>query len=131
MENVEKIKRLLNNATEIKDLFQKKIPIWKAEPQKYDKTRWGFEQGNNDGWYADQTITLHFGAWAGTYGCSSVYKKIDLDGGIFRQHFLRYLNNNKEQIMLAVAESIEKEATDLKEKAEAELNKELTKLQNI
>lgn len=128
METVEKIKKLRHNADQIKDLFVKKIPMWQADPETFDKTRWGFVQGDNDGWYSSQTITLHFGAWAGVYGNSSVYKQIDLDGDVFRAHFLKYLNNHRAEIMMGVAESIEVEAAGLKSNAEAELNKEMQEL---
>lgn len=131
MEAVDKIKKLMENVNEIRRLFLQKIPKWKAEPKTYDKTRWGFVEGDNDGWYNSQTVTLHFGSWCGTYGDSSTYKQIDLDGSIFRNHFMKYLNNNKEQIMMAVADSIEKEAVLLKADAEKELNKQLSKLQEL
>lgn len=131
METVEKIKKLIRNAEQIKDLFNKKIPMWQREPSTYDKTRWGFVQGDFDGWYKDQAITLHFGAWMGTYGDSSTYKQIDLDGDVFKQHFLLYLNKNRKEVMMAVADSIEKEAVLLKEKAQNELNSELSNLNTI
>lgn len=131
METVEKIKKLIRNAGQIKDLFNRKIPMWQQEPSTYDKTRWGFVQGDCDGWYKDQAITLHFGAWMGTYGDSSTYKQIDLDGDVFKLHFLQYLNKNRKEIMMAVAELIEKEANSLKEKAQSELGEELSKLQSI
>lgn len=131
METVEKIKKLRHNADQIKDLFVRKIPMWQADSKTYDKTRWGFYPGDNDGWYSSQTITLHFGAWAGTYGCSSVYKQIDLDGDVFRSHLMKYLNSHREEIMMGVAASIEAEAAKLKSDAEEELNKEMNQLKEL
>lgn len=131
MEAVNKIKILLENANQIWSLFKKRIPNWQAQPNIWDKVKWGFEVGDSAGWYESQAITLHFGAWAGTYGCSSTYKQIDLDGEIFRRHFLKYLNENKEQIMLSIADSLNKEATLLKNKAESELNTQLSRLQEL
>jgi hypothetical protein len=131
MDNVTKIKKLRANAERIKDLFAKKIPMWQSDPKHFDKTRWGFVQGDNDGWYESQTVTLHFGAWAGVYGDGSTYKEIDLDGDIFREHFMKYLNSHKSEIMMGVAASIEAEAAKLKIDAEAELNKELTQLKEL
>jgi hypothetical protein len=131
METVEIVKKLRRNVNSIRNLFLQKIPKWKAEPKTYDKTSWGFEERDNDGWYKDQAITLHFSSWAGTYGDSSVYKQIDLDGDIFRKHFMAYLNNNKESIMLAVADSIEKEAKTLVDKASSELNKQLESIKEL
>lgn len=131
MEAVSKIKKLLENVNEIRRLFLQKIPKWKAEPSTYDKTRYGFVEGDCDGWYKGQTITMHFGAWMGTYGDSSTYKQIDLDGEIFRRRLLKYLNDNKQSIMLAIADSMEEEAALLKKEAESELNQQLSKLQEL
>lgn len=131
MEAVNKIKVLLENVNEIRGLFLQKIPRWKADSATYDKTRWGFVDGDCDGWYKGQAITMHFGAWAGTYGDSSTYKQIDLDGDIFRRRLLKYLNDNQEQIMLAIADSIENEAALIKKDAEHELNQQLSKLQEL
>lgn len=131
MDAVSNIKRLMNNVNEIRRLFLQKIPLWKSDPGHYDKTKWGFEEGDHDGWYKGQAITIHFGSWAGTYGDSSTYKQIDLDGDIFRKHLLKYLNTHKEQIMMAVADSIEQEAVSLKTDAEMELNTQLSKLQEL
>lgn len=131
MQTRELVKSLLDNANEIRRLFLQKIPLWKSEPHTYDKTRWGFVQGDNDGWYKGSTIELHFGAWCGTYGDSSTYKQITLDGEIFRKHFLNYLNSNKEKIMLTIADSIELEAKEHANKAKEELTKELNGLNEL
>lgn len=127
----ETIKKLRHDVNEIRRLFLQKIPKWLADKKQFDKTQWGFVEGDNDGWYKGQTITIHFGAWCGVYGNSSVYKEIDLDGEVFRNHFLSYLNKNKEAIMLSVADSIENEAKSLKADAEAELNKQLSNLAEL
>ena len=131
MEAVSKIKILIETVNEIRRLFTQKIPKWKADPATYDKTRYGFVQGDCDGYYASQAITMHFGAWCGTYGDSSTYKQIDLDGDTFRRNLLKYLNDNQKQIMLAVADSMEKEAALLKKEAESELNQQLSKLHEL
>lgn len=44
---------------------------------------------------------------------------------------MKYLNNNKQAIMMEIAESIEREAKELKSKAVDELNGELTKLKEL
>jgi hypothetical protein len=131
MEAVSKIKRLMENANEIRRLFLQKIPKWKADKATWDKTRWGFTEGEGDGYYKGQSMTIHFGAWAGTYGDSSTYKQIDLDGAIFKSRLLKYLNDNQEKIMLAVADSMEKDAALLKESAETELKQQLSKLTEL
>lgn len=131
MTTVETIKKLTNNVNEIRRLFLQKIPTWLKNRKHYDKIRWGFVEGDNQGWYKGQTITVHFGAWCGTYGDSSTYKQIDLDGDVFRKHFLSYLNANKEAIMLAVADSIEAEAKGLKANAQQELTDQMNMLSEL
>ena len=121
MKNFDQIKKLLSNSREIKDLFERKIPLWKSKKEKYDNTRYGFVAGGSDGWYKDCEINIHFAAWAGTYGDSSTYKEIDLDGEIFKKHFLQYLNLHKQDIMMSIANQIEQEAKSLKLEAEAEI----------
>jgi len=131
MKNLEQIKKLLANANEIKDLFERKIPMWKANKDTYDKTRFGFVEGGSDGWYKTCETNIHFGAWAGTYGDSSTYKQIDLDGDIFKKHFVNYLNRNKQEIMMAIAKQIEEEAKKLKDEAKKELDAELALLTEL
>lgn len=131
MSHLEKIKKLLTNANEIKDLFQVKIPLWNENKSTYDKTRYGFVEGGSDGWYRDCETNIHFAAWAGTYGDSSTYKQIELDGAVFKEQFLKYLNSNKEEIMMSIAKSLEKEAKSLKSKAEEELNLQMSKLKEL
>jgi hypothetical protein len=131
MTTTEKIKKLMNNVNEIRCLFLDKIPKWLKDRKTYDKIRWGFEEGNGRDFYEGQQITTHFGAWCGTYGDSSTYKSISLDGDVFKDHFLKYLNKNKEQIMLAIADSIEAEAKLLKADAQKELTDQLVKLDQI
>lgn len=128
-ENIDRIKKLLRNASEIKNLFKILIPKWKANPNHYDKTRYGFAGGDGDGWY--KPCTLHFQAWAGTYGCSSTYKQIDTDPDVFNEHLIKWLNNHKEDVMLGIAESIEAEASSLKAEAEKELQKQADMLAGI
>ncbi len=54
-----------------------------------------------------------------------------MDGDVFKIHFLKYLNANKKEIMLSIAESIEKEAKSLKEKAEEEVKAQLSELAEL
>lgn len=131
MQTLELVKSLRANANEIYRLFKEKIPRWNTDRKHYDKFRYGFVQGDNDGWYKGQTIEIHFGAWCGVYGDSSTYKEISLDGEIFREHFLKYLNDHKESIMMGVSESMRIAAQKLVDKATEELNTELDKLNEL
>lgn len=134
MKNFEQIKKLTRNAEAIKTLFNDLIPKWQADPKYYDKTRFGFIEGGSNGWFESCESLIHFEAFCGTYGDSSTYCQISMDGDVFKSHFLKYLNANKKEIMMAIADSIEKEAKSLKEKAEEEVKSqlsELAKLDNI
>jgi hypothetical protein len=129
METLAIIKGLQAAATEIRNLFLNKIPKWQRDPKTYDKVRYGFVEGSNDGWY--KPTEVHFGAWCGVYGDSSTYREFNIDESIFKKHFLNYLNVNKKEIMLAIANSIESEAKGLADKAQSELNTELNKLKEL
>lgn len=131
MKNFEQIKKLRKNAKEIKTLFNELIPKWQADRKTYDKTRFGFKEGGSDGWYKSCESLIHFEAWCGTYGDSSTYSQISMDGDVFKAHFLKYLNENKKEIMLSIADSIEKEAKSLKEKAEEEVKVQLLELSEL
>ncbi len=131
MENLEQLKKLIKNSDQIKDLFERKIPLWQSQKEKYDKTRYGFVEGGSDGWYKSCEINVHFAAWSGCYGDSSTYKQIDLDGDVFKKHFIQYLNSNKKEIMMAIAIQIENEAKQLKNDAEKELNEQLSLLRGL
>ena len=129
MENLETIKKLRKNAGEIRNLFQNKIPKWKSDPHTYDKTGWGFNK--DDRFNACTPISIAFSSHMGTYGDSGCSSECSLSADIFNKHLVDYLNRNKEQIMLSVADSIENEAKTLKEKAESELQAELAKLSEL
>lgn len=131
MKAVEQIKTLMNNVKEIRTLFIEKIPLWASDKKTYDKTRWGFKEGGSDGWYKSCETTIHFEAWMGVYGDSSTYKQIDMNGEVWKKHFLKYLNTNEQSIMLAVADSMEKEAVELKAAAEKELQDQLDTLKEL
>ena len=61
-------------------------------------------------------------------GCSS---QCSLDTEVFAKHFLAYLNDNAEPIMMEIADRIMKEAASLKENAEKELKQQLESLQTL
>lgn len=131
MENktIDYIKKLKHNTTQIRELFLTKIPLWKQYHEQYDKTTYQFEEGNHNDW--ETPIVLCFTAWMGTYGSSSTHQELRLDNNIFKKHFIQYLNNNKETIMLAVADLIEKEAVKLKIQAEEELKRNSELINNL
>lgn len=131
MKTFEQIKKLRENVSQIRTLFNDLIPKWQIDRETYDKTRWGFVSGGSNGWYKDCEILIHFEAWCGTYGDSSTYNQIEMDGNVFKTHFLKYLNANKKDIMLSIADSIENEAKSLKEKAEEEVREQLLMLEEL
>lgn len=129
METIDEVNKLRREAAEIRMLFRVKIPKWKADPHYYDKTGWGF---NTDGRFAAHSpISVQFDSHMGTYGDSSCSRELSLDESIFQKHFLKYLNHHDQEIMMEIADSIEEEARDMKEKAQAELEKKLKSLEEL
>lgn len=129
MQTVEEIKKLRNNANEIRSLFKSKIPKWESDPKYYDKTDYGFNKDPR--FNACEAISIAFSSYMGSYGNSGSSTQCSLDKNIFGAHLLKYLNGNKEHIMLAIADSIEREAASLKEKAEKELNAQIESLKEL
>ena len=129
MDTLDEIKKLRQNANSIYALFLQKIPKWKTDTKHYDKTGWGF---NDDSRFnACKAASIAFSSHMGTYGDSGCGRQVDLDEKIFEKHLLKYLNANKETVMMAIAKQIELEAKALKEKAESELNEEMNKLKEL
>lgn len=129
METVKEIKRLRENANQIYDLFLNKIPRWAKDRKHFDKVGWGFNQ--DDRFNACETFYVAFSSHMGTYGDSGCSRQCSLDKELFRKHFIKYLNDNKETIMLAIAKQIEDEAKSLKSKAENELQISLQQLSEL
>lgn len=129
MESLERIKKLRRNANSIKGLFNVRMPKWAADTHHYDKTGSGFN--TDDRFKACESFPVFFSSHMGTYGDSGCSTQCELDKEIFQNHFIKYLNKNTKQIMLSIAESIENEAKTLKEKAESELNAEMSKLKEL
>lgn len=126
---VDQIKELTNNANSIISLFLQKIPKWKNESKHYDKVGWGFNIDNR--FSSCEGINITFDSYMGTYGDSGCSRECHLDKNIFNSHLLKYLNDNKESIMIAIADSIRKEAIGLKEGAENELLQQLEKIREL
>ena len=129
MKTFEEIKKLRQNVSEIRTLFNVKIPKWLDDKKHFDKT--GASFNIDDRFSAFGKIEIWFSSWMGTYGDSGCGTQCRLDVNIFRKHFVSYLNANKKEIMLAIADSIEKEAKSLKEKAEEEVREQLSQLAEL
>lgn len=128
MTTVEIIQALRRDANQIRSLFKIKIPTWKAD-SSYDKTGWGFNI--DDRFSACGKIEIWFSSWMGVYGSSGSSSQLNLNKGTFGEHLVKYLNNHQEEIMLAIADSIEQEAKGLKEKAKGELEAKLKDLNEL
>ena len=129
MKTFEEIKKLRENVSQIRTLFNVKIPKWLEAPKTYDKI--GYSFNTDDRFSAFGKIEIWFSSWMGTYGDSGCGDQLRLDKDIFKKHFVSYLNKNKKEIMMAVADSIEKEAKSLKEKAEEEVKAQLSQLAEL
>jgi len=129
MKTFEEIKKLRENVSQIRTLFNVKIPKWLTDQKHYDKT--GVYFNTDDRFTACGKIEIWFSSWMGTYGDSGCSTQCRLDINVFRKHFVSYLNANRKEIMLAIADSIEKEAKSLKEKAEEEVKAQLSELAEL
>jgi len=129
MKNFEQIEKLRKNVFQIRDLFNVKIPKWNTSQKTFDKTGAVFNQDHR--FSACGKIEIFFSSWMGVYGDSGCSSQCNLDKEVFEEHFVKYLNYNRESIMLAIADSIEKEAKGLKEKAEEEVKTQLAMLAEL
>ena len=129
MTALEKIKNLQANSFAIRELFNRKIPHWKTDPKHYDKTGWGFNQ--DDRFSACKGVLVWFDSHCGVYGNSGCSSQLSLSEPIFHRHLLGYLNTHKKEIMLEIADNIDREALKHKDEAEHSLTEELNKLKKL
>lgn len=127
-ETVETIKKLLKQADEIRGAFVA-FERYANDPGHYDKTGFGFNKDSR--FCACRPIALSVDSWKGTYGSSSCSTQLSLDQSIFHEHLLKVLQDDFKGIMLKVEDSIRKEAVKLKEKAQAELSRELLRVNSL
>jgi hypothetical protein len=128
MESIEKIERIRKSSNSIKNFFNVTIPKWEKNG-KYDKTGYGFCE--DDRFKACEGFYVWIDSHEGVYGNSNCGKCIELDKDIFKKHFICYLNKNKKNILLEIAESIEKESLKYKEDAIKELKNKLNIIENL
>ena len=129
MTNLETIELLLANSNWIKRLFNEKIPFWDKNRTTYDKIGYWFNI--DDRFSACSWFTITFDSKMWTYWNSWCSTQLSLTKEVFKKNLLLYLNNNKKEIMMEIADYIEKEALNYKEEAEKELNEKLLKLNNL
>lgn len=129
MEAFNTIEKLKSEANRIKMLFLESIPAWTADPKHYDKVGFGFNL--DDRFQAATSINVYFSSKCGIYGNSSCYSVLHLDDTIWKNHFIKYLNKNKTEIMLAIADQMLEEAKSHKTKAMEELETNIKKLQDL
>lgn len=128
MKKLDEVKTLRRNVSAIRTFFNASLQKYKSD-SRCDIFNYGFNI--DDRFKACQGKTITFDSWAGYFGDSGCSNILSLSSEIFNKHLLKYLNNNKHTIMLAIADSIEKEASSLKGEAEKELQAELDKLKEL
>lgn len=128
MKKLDEVKELRKNVSAIRNFFNASLQKYKSD-SRCDKFNYGFNL--DDRFKACQGRTITFDSWAGYFGDSGCSNIVSLSSEIFNKHLLKYLNNNKHTIMLAIADSIEKDASSLKGEAEKELQAELDKLKEL
>lgn len=128
MKKLEEVKELRRNVSAIRNFLNISLQKYK-EDSRCDKFNYGFNI--DERFKACQGETITFDSWAGYFGDSGCRSIVRLSPEIFNKHLLMYLNNNKHTIMLAIADSIEKDAKSLRCEAEKELQAELDKLKEL
>jgi hypothetical protein len=123
--NAEKFLRLEHTVKQLRgatELYTKTVA-----PATCDKHGIGF---NKDNRFTAFEVSVRFSSWAGWYGsssCSSVISFSDPDA--VKNAFIKYLNSNWQQIFDALADIIEKESIESKNKYIADLKNELERLE--
>lgn len=128
MKKLEEVKLLRKNVSGIRDFFDVRLPKFKAD-SRVDKLRYGFNIDNR--FEACKGVTITFDSLVGSFGSSDCSTVVNLTSDIFNKHLVKYLNSNMREVMLAIADSIEKDAKSLKDEAEKELQTELDKLKEL
>ncbi len=128
MDNVKKIKDLTTVSVNINDAFER-FKRWAKDPKQYDKTGFGFNLDNR--FSACEGLSLRVDSWMGSYGSSGCYSVLSVDKQIFNSHLLKVLNGDFEGIMRKVAQSIQHEASTLKEKALKELTEKSEEISTL
>ncbi|OJX63048.1 hypothetical protein [Dysgonomonas sp. 37-18] len=150
MKKLDEVKELIRNASAIRNFLNATLQKYKSDT-RIDKLEYGFNQDKRFATCNGVTITFDslvgsYGSSScstidgifvddeysfGSYGSSSCSTIVNLSSDVFNKHLLKYLNNNKHTIMLAIADSIEKDAKSIKDEAEKELQAELDKLKKL
>lgn len=128
MKKLDEVKELRKNVSAIRNFLNATLQKYKSD-SRIDKLDYGFNKDKR--FAACNGVTITFDSLVGSFGSSSCSTIVNLSSDIFNKHLLKYLNNNKHTIMLAIADSIEKEASSLKGEAEKELQAELDKLKEL
>ena len=128
MKKLDEVKELRKNVSAIRNFLNATLQKYKSD-SRIDKLDYGFNKDKR--FAACNGVTITFDSLVGSFGSSSCSTIVNLSSDIFNKHLLKYLNNNKHTIMLAIADSIEKDAKSLKGEAEKELQAELDKLKEL
>ena len=128
MKKLDEVKELRKNVSAIRNFLNATLQKYKSD-SRIDKLDYGFNKDKR--FAACNGVTITFDSLVGSFGSSSCSTIVNLSSDIFNKYLLKYLNNNKHTIMLAIADSIEKEASSLKGEAEKELQAELDKLKEL
>lgn len=128
MKKLDEVKELRKNVSAIRNFLNATLQKYKSD-SRIDKLDYGFNKDKR--FAACNGVTITFDSLVGSFGSSSCSTIVNLSSDIFNKHLLKYLNNNKHTIMLAIADSIEKDAKSLKGEAERELQAELDKLKEL
>lgn len=115
-QNLQRIKELKHNASGL-DAFDEKMATLRSDSRN-DKLGAGF---NRDDRFRAFSVHVGFDSWCGQYGSSSCGRVLHLDDKLVGPAFIKALNQHRALLFSATAEILRREATELTEKAQAEV----------
>lgn len=126
MENLKKIEDLLRASNDLKESINKFKNVYKADQKRYDKIGFGFNEDSR--FQACEPLKLWLSTWKGVYGDSNCGNILSIDRDIFNKHLFKAIDKRKWELLNEVIETINAEASTLKEQALKELNEKLERV---
>jgi hypothetical protein len=120
-QNIDRVKALRGFAANLRGAVDRWAEKY-ADRQHCDKQGFGFIYDDARGCSAFSVPKVAFEAYTGTYGCSSVGRSWSVDGELAKLYFCKALNQHKQAIFDSMAALAEKDASNLKDAASAELD---------
>lgn len=133
LKKTEDIIRIWTNGKRLYEFVTKRLPQIRNE--KLDP-RSPIDK-HSDGFSCSESIQsmnirdLSYSSFTGSYGNSSTYSDLPVDGKMMKDYFLRYLNRHKDEILREMAIDMMDDAENMKRDALQELEVLKNKIENL